>query len=255
MLFDTHCHLNDDTLFADLDSVIERAKEAEVGNILCVGYDKASSERALQIAEQYDFVFAAIGIHPTNSKESTEEDYVWLESHLRDPKVVAVGEIGLDYYWDATYKEHQQVVFRRQIHLAKQYQLPISIHMRDATQDTLEILQSEQSPDLKGIMHCYGGSAEMAPRFIEAGMMISLGGPVTFKNAKVPKEVAKTVPLESLLIETDAPYLAPHPYRGKTNEPSLVRLVADEIALLRGLSTLEIEKITWQNALRLFQIH
>jgi len=254
MLFDSHTHLNDDKLFEKLDEVINQALTNDVSFMLCVGYDKVSSERALKIASMYPSVYAAIGFHPTEAKEVTEEDFVWFESHLQDERVKAIGEIGLDYYWDDSFKDVQKDVFKRQIDLAKKYHLPISIHMRDALEDTLNILKKEASPDLTGVMHCYSGSTESAKEFIKVGMMISLGGPVTFKNARVPKEVAKNIDLEFLLIETDAPYLAPHPFRGKENSPALLKYTAMELAELKEMSYEEIAEATTNNAKRLFHI-
>lgn len=255
MIFDTHCHLNHEDLYKDLDNVINRAKEAGVSRFLVVGYDKESSLLAVKLAEQYDFIYAAIGYHPTEINGVSEEDFNEVMELLNHPKVVALGEIGLDYYWvsDLKEREHQKEYFIRQIKIANKYKKPISIHNRDAINDCLTILK-ENPVDMGGIMHCYSGSAESMYEFIKCNMYISLGGPVTFKNAKTPKEVAKMVPLDKLLVETDSPYLAPHPYRGKQNEPSLIPLVIEEIASLRGVSKEEIEEATYQNASKLFHV-
>ncbi len=252
MFIDTHCHLNDDVLYAHLDEVIQNALAAKVSKMVCIGYDKASSIRAIEIAEKYPYVYATVGFHPTNALEISNEDFLWLESKLTHPKVVGIGEIGLDYYWDKTYIEKQKEVFIRQMDLADKYHLPISVHMRDSDADTLDLLKNRKPWSVLGIMHCYSGSLELSKEFIKCNMMISLAGPVTFKNARVPKEVAEGIDLFHLLIETDAPYLAPHPFRGKENSPSLVSYVAQEIARLRDVSVEDVAKITSDNALRIF---
>lgn len=252
MFIDTHCHLNDDVLYEHLDEVVSAALEAKVSTMVCIGYDLSSSIRAIEIAEKYPSVYATVGFHPTNALEVKDEDYAWLESKLTHPKVVGIGEIGLDYYWDKTYIEKQKEVFIRQMDLADKYHLPITVHMRDSDADTLEILKERKPKSVQGIMHCYSGSLELSKEFIKCKMMISLAGPVTFKNARVPKEVASGIDLPYLLIETDSPYLAPHPFRGKQNSPSLVPYVAQEIALLRDVPVEEIARITSENALRIF---
>lgn len=254
MLFDSHVHLNDDKIYSKLEEVINDANNNDVSYMLCVGYDLASSKRALEIAEKYPHVFAAIGFHPTEALNVKDEDYIWLENQLTNPKVKAIGEIGLDYYWDATYKETQKKVFIKQIELADKYHLPISIHMRDALEDTLEIIQHVKPQSVNGVMHCYGGSVESAKLFIQSNMLISLGGPVTFKNARVPKAVAKEIDLKYLLIETDAPYLAPHPNRGKENTPAYIHFVAKEIASIKELSYEQVAFQTTENAKLLFNI-
>lgn len=253
MLFDSHAHLNDQELINDTDILIENARKRGVDYITCVGYDEESSLMAIEIAEQYDNVFAAIGIHPSEAHHF-DMDLNFIEGHIANPKVVAIGEIGLDYYWDTSHKEQQKELFKRQIALANQYNKAIIIHMRDATEDTYQILKSNKLPTLPGVMHCYSGSKEAAQQFLDLNMYISLAGPVTFKNARVPKEVAASVPLSRLLVETDSPYLAPMPYRGKTNEPAYVYYVAKEIANIKGISIEAFAKATFENTLRLFGI-
>ena len=255
MIFDTHCHLNHEDLYQDLENVINRAKEAGVARFLVVGYDKPSSLLAVKLAEQYDFIYAAIGYHPTELKGLSEEDFNEVMSLLKHPKVVALGEIGLDYYWekDEEDKKRQKEYFIRQINIANENNLPISIHNRDAINDCLEILK-EHPVKMGGVMHCYSGSVESMHEFIKCNMYISLGGPVTFKNAKTPKDVAINVPLDKLLVETDSPYLSPHPFRGTTNEPAKIKLVIEEIARLRGVKVEEIENVTYSNALKLFHV-
>ena len=256
MIFDTHCHLNAPELYPDIELHIEEASKVGVKSFLVVGYDKASSFLAVEIAHKYPNCYAAIGFHPTEINELKEEDYDAVFELAKDPKVKAIGEIGLDYHWvkDPILREIQKEYFIRQIIDANRLGLPITIHNRESNEDCLNILK-EYPPVKGGIMHCYSGSKEMMNEFLKAGMYISLGGPVTFKNAKTPKEVAEECPLDRLLVETDAPYLAPHPLRGTTNVPKNIALVVDEISTLRDLSRKHIEDATYKNACRLLNIN
>ncbi|QHT45099.1 TatD family hydrolase [Halobacillus sp. ACCC02827] len=254
MLFDTHVHLNADQFEEDLEATIERAREAGVTYMTVVGFDRVTIPKALEIAENHEHIYAAVGWHPVDAVDMTEEDLEWIESLTDHPKVVALGEMGLDYHWDKSPAEVQKEVFRKQIRLAKKVKMPIIIHNREATDDIVEILKEENAAEVGGIMHCYSGPADIAKECIEMNFMISLGGPVTFKNAKLPKEVAKAVDLEHLLIETDCPFLAPHPNRGKRNEPAYVKLVAEQIADLKELTYEEVSEATTANALRFFGI-
>ncbi|MFF2459975.1 MULTISPECIES: TatD family hydrolase [Peribacillus] len=255
MLFDTHVHVNAEQFNEDLEDVIDRAKEAGVNNMVVVGFDRPTIIRAMELIEAYDFMYAAVGWHPVDAIDMTEEDLQWIEELSNHPKVVAIGEMGLDYHWDKSPKDVQMEVFRKQIRLAKKVGLPIIIHNREATADIVNILKEEEASRVGGIMHCFSGSAETALECINMNFYISLGGPVTFKNAKKPKEVAASVPLDRLLIETDCPYLAPHPYRGKRNEPSYVKLVAEQIAEIKQLTLEEVSQATTENAKKLFGIN
>ncbi|PSL27113.1 TatD DNase family protein [Planomicrobium soli] len=254
MFIDTHVHLNADQYDEDLTEVIERARENNVAKMVVIGFDRKTIERAMALAEKYEFIYAVVGWHPVDAIDCTEEDLTWVEELSAHPKVVGIGETGLDYYWDKSPKEIQQEVFRKQIRLAKRVNLPIIIHNRDATEDVLRILREEDAKSIGGVMHCFGGSVETARESIAMNFMISLGGPVTFKNAKQPKKVAEMISLDHLMIETDAPYLAPHPYRGKRNEPSYVPLVAEEIARLKGITIEEVAKATTRNAEKFFKL-
>ena len=254
MFVDTHVHLNADQYEEDLQEVINRALEANVKKMVVIGFDRVTIDRAMKLVEEYSFLYAVVGWHPVDAIDCTEEDLKWIEELAAHEKVVGIGEMGLDYHWDKSPKDVQQALFRKQIRLAQKVNLPIIIHNRDATEDVIRILQEEEAHLTGGIMHCYGGSVETAKQCIEMNFMISLGGPVTFKNAKKPKEVATEIPLEHLLIETDAPYLAPHPHRGKRNEPALVTLVAEEIARLKEITVEEVAKVTTQNAEKFFGI-
>lgn len=254
MLFDTHAHLNAEEYKDDLDEVISRAQEAGVTNMVVVGFDRPTIERAMELVDQYNFLYASVGWHPVDAIDMTEEDLIWIEELASHPKVVALGEMGLDYHWDKSPKDIQKEVFRKQIRLAKKVKLPIIIHNREATADILEILKEENAEEVGGIMHCFSGSPEVARECVNMNFYISLGGPVTFKNAKKPKDVAAEVPLDKLLIETDCPYLTPHPFRGKRNEPGYVKLVAEQIAEIKGLSYEEVAAATTKNAKKFFGI-
>lgn len=254
MLFDTHVHLNDSQYDLDLKEVIQNAQNAGVKKMVVVGFDRPTINRAMELIETYDFLYASIGWHPVDAIDMTDEDLIWIEELTKHPKVVALGEMGLDYHWDKSPKEIQKEVFHKQIRLAKKVKLPIVIHNREATQDIVDILKEEDAQEVGGIMHCFSGSPEIARECINMNFYISLGGPVTFKNAKKPKEVALEIPLNRLLIETDCPYLAPHPYRGKRNEPAYVKLVAEQIAEIKGISFEEVAKQTSLNANKLFGI-
>lgn len=254
MFIDTHVHLNADQYEEDLQDVINRALEAKVEKMVVIGFDRKTIERTMELIEQYDFVYGVIGWHPVDAIDCTQEDLEWIEELAAHPKIVGIGETGLDYYWDKSPKDVQQALFRKQIQLAQKINLPIIIHNRDATGDVVNILREENAASVGGVMHCFSGSVETARECIAMNFMISLGGPVTFKNARLPKEVATEIPLEHLMIETDAPYLAPHPYRGKRNEPAFVPLVAEEIARLKGLTIEEIAQATTDNAKIFFGI-
>jgi len=252
MLIDTHVHLNAHQFKDNVEEVIKRALENDVKKMIVVGFDDQTNKKAIELAERYDFIYATVGFHPTDAKDVTEKQLKDLIPLLEHEKVVGIGECGLDFYWDKEHNERQIELFRWHIELSIKYDMPLIIHMRDASEATYNVLSDYEN--LKGIMHCYSGSAEMAPLFMDLGLHISLGGPVTFKNGRVPKEVALVVPLDKLLVETDSPYLSPHPFRGKTNEPARVKLVAEEIARLKNVSYRKIAEVTTKNAIQLFNI-
>lgn len=254
MLFDTHAHLNVEAFDEDREEVIQRARAQGVSRIVNIGFNRETIPSSMALAEKYDFIYSAVGWHPQDAIDMKEGDLEWIESLCAHPKVVAIGEIGLDYYWDTSPKDVQQRVFREQIRLARRLKLPIIIHNRDAHQDVVTILKEEKAAEVGGIMHCFSGSWEIAKACLDMNFYISFGGPVTFKNAKQPKEVLAKVPLDRLLIETDCPYLTPHPYRGKRNESSYVRYVAEVAAEIKGMTCEELSKITSENAVSLFQI-
>jgi TatD DNase family protein len=254
VLFDTHAHLNAKEFDEDRDEVIARARENGVSTIVNIGFNAETIPTCLELAERYDFIYAVVGWHPQDAKDMTDEHLEWLEELSRHPKVVGLGEMGLDYYWDTSPRDVQAEVFRKQIRLARKLQMPIVIHNRDAHQDVITILREEKAEEVGGIMHCFSGSWETAKMALDMNFYISFGGPLTFKNAKQPKEVAAKVPLERLLIETDCPYLTPHPFRGKRNETGYVRYVCEEMANIKGISYEEMAAITAENARRLFRL-
>lgn len=255
MIFDTHCHLNHEDLLPRIDEVIENANKVGVDKFLVVGWNKESSLKAIELAKRYDCIYAAIGFHPTDIDGVSEEDYLDLMKNIDNPKVVAIGEIGLDYHWvkDPEQRAKQKEWFIKQIEFANEHKKPISIHNREAFEDCLNILK-EHKPLYGGVMHCYSGSVELLDEVLKLGLHIGLDGPLTFTNAKTPKEVAEVVPLERLIVETDSPYLAPHPLRGTVNEPKNIALVLDEIARLKGISKKHIIDVIYDNSCKLFHV-
>ncbi len=254
MLIDSHAHLDDSKFDKDRENIIESFEKNGISLIINPGDDLSSSIRAVNLAEEYEKIYAAVGVHPHSAKDINKSTLEILKSFANREKVVAIGEIGLDYYYDNSPRDIQKKWFVEQIKLAKEVNLPIIIHSRDAQQDTFDILKAEQDGNLKGVLHCYSGSVEMAREYLKLGFYISFAGPVTFKNARVLKEVAKDIPLDKMLIETDSPYLTPEPHRGKRNEPIYVRFVAGTIADIKGISFEEVAKATGENTKRLFRI-
>ncbi len=254
MIFDSHAHLDDERFDKDRDHMIARAKENGIELILNPGADLNTSIRAVNLAEKYDMVYAAVGVHPHDVKDMDEDTIEVLKALSNKKKVVAIGEIGLDFYYDYSPRDEQRKWFRRQIELAKEVNLPIITHDRDAHEETFNILKEYDVGNTGCVMHCYASSVEMAREYIKMGVYISLAGPVTFSNARKTYDVAKEIPLEWLLVETDSPYLTPTPYRGKRNEPAYVKLVAEKIAEAKGISLEEVAKQTTLNAKKLFRI-
>lgn len=259
MFVDSHAHIDGEEYDADRAEVVERAREAGVRAILNVGTGdphSGSLERAVAVADQYEDVFAAVGVHPHDAKLFDGEAAERLNRIVRgSPRVIAWGEIGLDYHYDHSPREIQQSVFREQLRMARAVPLPVIIHSREADEDTVSILREEWSGALRGgIMHCFGGSPAMAQNLLELGFMISFAGNVTFKKAESLREVARSIPTDRLLIETDCPYLAPVPFRGRRNEPAYVVEVARCLAELYGMETLEMGRITTGNFSRFFNL-
>ncbi len=254
MLFDSHAHLDSSKFDGDRDVIIKRAKESGVSYIMNPGADYESSINAVKLAEKYDFIYAAVGIHPHDAKSMDDMMLSLIKAMARKPKVKAIGEIGLDYHYDFSPRDVQQHWFRKQLQLAKELKMPVIIHDRDANQDVLDILKEENSFETGVLMHCYSGSAELARQYIKLGAYLSIAGPVTFKNARKTVEVVEAIDLDRLLIETDAPYLTPHPYRGKRNESTYVKYVCEKIAEIKGLTYEEVALQTAANAKKYFNI-
>ncbi|SUP40143.1 TatD family hydrolase [Veillonella criceti] len=253
-LFDTHAHINDNRFDNDRQSMLDDCLAQGVEYIMCPAVDRETAESAIALAAKYDYVYAAVGVHPHESKDVTEEDYEYFKDQaLHNDKVKAIGEIGLDYYYDFSDRETQMREFKRQLELAREVDLPIIIHDRDAHGDIMDTLRT-YGKDNYGIFHCYSGSWEMAKECIKMGFYISFAGPVVFPKSTKLKEVAKEVPLDRLLIETDSPYLTPPPFRGRRNDPSKTQFVAQEIASLKGMDVDELAAITLENGKRIFNI-
>lgn len=253
MYFDTHVHLNSEQ-YENVDEIVNNALENNVNKMIVVGYDLNSSLKAIEIANKYEFIYAAVGMHPSEIKKMDKEDLSKIENLLTNKKVVAIGEIGLDYYWDKDNKEEQKEIFIKQIEWSNKYNLPIIIHSREAAEDTYNILKANKKYYKKGIMHCYSYSLQLAKEFIKLDFMLAFGGALTFLNSKQNKEVVKEIDSKYLLTETDAPYLTPHPFRGKRNEPKYIHLVVEEMSKLKNISEEEMSQIVYNNACDFFEV-
>jgi len=252
MLIDSHAHLDFPEFDKDLEDVLLRARDAGVKYIINIGTDLKASQRVVALAEKYDHLFAAVGIHPHEATNVKESDYVELEKLANHPKVIGIGEIGLDYYKDRSPRENQKDIFIRQLHLVRDVNKPVIIHSREAHKDCLEIIRKEMGSKVTGVAHCFSGSIEDARQYLNLGFYISIGGPITYPNAAKLRNTAKTIPIERLLLETDCPFLAPQQRRGLRNEPSYLVYCVEEFAGIYGLSTNDIARITSHNAIQLF---
>ena len=251
-MIDVHAHLDDVRFDEDREQVIEQLRAAGIRRLINSGCSGDACKAAVKLAEDHDFIYASVGIYPHDVAELEQGGMEELRALAKHPKVVAIGEIGLDYYYDTAEKDLQKKWFHAQLELAEELGLPVVIHSRDAMRDTLDILK--EHPNNTGIFHCYSGSAETLKEVVALGWSISMGGVVTFKNARVAKEVAAAVPADRLMLETDSPYLAPTPYRGKRNSALYLPEVAKCIAEIRGTTPEEIERITDENAMRMFKM-
>lgn len=255
MIFESHAHYDDRKFDSDRDELLSSMQDQGIETIINVGSDLKGARKTVALTEEYDFIYGAIGIHPSDIGDLNEEVYKWMQETSRLPKITAIGEIGLDYYWDKDeeVKRSQRYWFCRQMELAREEGLPVIIHSRDAAEDTLKLVKGIHGEEIGGIIHCFSYSLEMAEEYIRMGYYIGIGGVVTYKNAKKLKEVAAQIPLDRILLETDCPYLAPEPERGKRNSSLNLPYVAQEIAELRGISQKEVETVTRENARRLFR--
>ena len=254
MIFETHAHYDDDAYTSDRDRLIKLLKEEGIAPIVNVGASLTSTENTVKLAHEYDHVYAAAGVHPSDCEDLTEDDIKWLKGLCLDSRVVAIGEIGLDYHYDEPAKEVQKKWFVRQLRLAKEVSLPIIVHSRDAAADTLEILSRDEFKGMRGIIHCFSYSLELAREYVKMGYHIGIGGVVTFKNGRKLQEIAGSIPLENIVVETDCPYLAPEPYRGRRNSSAYLTYIIDRIASLRNTESEEIERATYENAAALFGV-
>ena len=251
MIFETHAHYDDEQFDMDRETLLSSMPEQGVGTIVNVSATYASCQRVVDLVQKYPFMYAAVGIHPDEVGSLNEERFQQMKELCKQEKVVAVGEIGLDYYWDNESHDLQKEWFVRQLDLARELNLPVLIHSREAAADTMEIMK-EYASGLRGVIHCYSYSAEMAKEYVKMGYYIGIGGVVTFKNAKKLKQVVQEIPLESIVLETDCPYLAPVPYRGKRNSSLYLPYVAEEIAALKGAAAEDVVLQTEENARKLY---
>lgn len=255
MLIDSHAHLDDEKFNGDRKYLIENLRENGVELVINIGADLKTSKNSVNLAKEYKNIYAVVGVHPHSAKEVTEETLGEIRGLAGEEKVLAIGEIGLDYHYDYSPRDVQRSQFIAQLKLAKELDLPVVIHSREATQETFDIIKEEvENGGLRGVLHAFSGSPEIAREYIKLGFLISIGGPLTFKNAKTVKQVVKEIDLDHMIIETDSPYLTPVPYRGKRNEPMFVKYVAEEIAKIKEIDVEEVISITNKNTKRLFGI-
>lgn len=254
MIFETHAHYEDEAFDIDREELLDNLPKEGIEYVVDICSDVSSVDRVLSLAERYPYIYAAVGIHPEAAKELNEERFSWLKEKAQHPKNLAIGEIGLDYYWDTTDPDTQKLWFERQIELARELKLPLVVHSRDAARDTYEMLKSAGSEELGAIIHCFSYSAEQARQYLNMGFYLGIGGVLTFNNARKLKEVVAYAPLEQLVLETDCPYLAPVPYRGKRNDSRYLTYVAKEIANLKQIDYDTVVKVTSENAKRFYRI-
>ncbi|MBQ8279259.1 MAG: TatD family hydrolase [Roseburia sp.] len=256
MIFETHAHYDDEQFDSGREALLASLPDCGIKRVVNVGASIESTKNSIELAEKYDYIYAAVGVHPSEIAELDEEHFAWLRELTKLEKVVAVGEIGLDYYWDKEpeVQERQRYWFKRQIELAKEVGLPIVVHSRDAAADTMQILKETHAEEIPAVIHCYSYSPELAQEFIKMGYYIGVGGVVTFKNAKKLKETVQQIPLERILLETDCPYMAPEPNRGKRNDSRNILYIIEKIAELKQVAVEEVEEITWQNAMKFYRM-
>lgn len=254
MIFDTHTHYDNAAFDEDRDELLMSLLAAGIGKVVNVGASIESTKRTVKLTEEYPFIYGAAGVHPSESGEMAEEDLLWLEELTRREKVVAVGEIGLDYYWKETDPAIQKMWFERQLLMAQEVSLPVIIHSREAAKDTLDIMKSLHAEKTGGVIHCFSYSREMAREFLELNVSFGIGGVITFPNARKLKEAVDYIPMDRLLLETDSPYLSPVPYRGKRNSSLNLSFIIDRIAEIKGISSEKVIEITTDNAEKLFKV-
>ena len=254
MIFDTHAHYDDEQFDEDRDELLASMQACGVEAVTNIGASLATSQNTIELTKKYPFVYGAIGVHPNEVEDLNEDGIAWLKENSGLPKIVAVGEIGLDYYWDEPGREVQKKWFLRQLELAREMKLPVVIHSRDAAKDTLDIMKSFHAENLGGVIHCFSYTKEMAREYLNMGFYLGIGGVVTFKNAKKLKEVVEYMPMEQMVLETDCPYLSPVPNRGKRNSSLNLPYVVEEVARLKGISADEVIEITNRNAKTMYRL-
>lgn len=254
MIFESHAHYEDARFDEDREALLSSFPQKGIDYAVNVGSSLKTTQQSIALAKQYDFIYAAAGVHPEETAELNEENFAWLCEQMKQEKVVAVGEIGLDYHWDEPERKIQKVWFERQIALARQVSLPMIIHSRDAAQDTLDIMKVCKAEEAGGVIHCFSYGVEMAREYLNMGFYIGIGGVLTFKNAKKLKEVAKYVPLDRILLETDCPYMAPEPHRGKRNSSIYLPYVAETLATIKGVDVEEVYQTTRENGKQMYRI-
>lgn len=252
MIFESHAHYDDDRFKKDRHIILAKLKNEGIDTIINVAANLRSSVKSIELAKKYDYIYAAVGVHPHDVKTMREEDLETLIGLAAYNKVVAIGEIGLDYYYEFSPKEIQKLWFREQINIAKAIELPIIVHSRDAAKDTYDLIMETKAEEIGGVIHCYSGSKEMAMEYVEKGFYIGVGGVVTFPKANKLKEVVAAIPMDKILLETDCPYLAPVPNRGKRNDSSNLKYIAAEIAKIKNITIEEVIKATYKNGQDLF---
>lgn len=255
MIFDTHAHYDDEKFDADREALLSSMEEQGIGRIINVSANLAEIEATLELVRKYPFIYGAVGVHPDDTRELNEDNFDQIRRAAAQDKIVAIGEIGLDYYWDSSERDVQKHWFLRQLDLARELAIPVIIHSREAAQDTLDLIREAGGPEFSMVMHCYSYSKELAKIYLDKGYYLGIGGVVTFKNSRKLKEVVEYMPMEQMLLETDSPYLAPVPFRGKRNSSEKLHLVVDEIARLKGISPEDVERITWENACRFYRMN
>lgn len=254
MIFDTHAHYDDEQFDIDREELLSSMKDAGISRIVDVGASIATTKKALELAHRYDFMYAAVGVHPSEVEELNDSSIELLKNLSMDEKCVAIGEIGLDYHWPEPSPELQKVWFKKQLGLARERNLPVIIHSRDAAFDTVEIMREEHAVDIGGVVHCFSYSREVARQCLDMGFYIGVGGVLTFKNARKLVEVVEDTPMDRILLETDCPYLAPEPYRGKRNSSLYLPYVVQKMAELKGITTEEVIRITEENARKMYRL-
>ncbi|NLL75841.1 MAG: TatD family hydrolase [Clostridiales bacterium] len=255
MIFESHAHYDDEAFDEDREELLDNLKKKGIEYVINVGASIKTTRNTIALTQKYPFIYGAAGVHPSDTAELNEENFAWLKEQCSLPKIVAVGEIGLDYYWDEPDRQIQKEWFDRQLQMAREVRLPVVIHSRDAAKDTVDMMRAAKAEEIGGVIHCFSYTKETAREFLDMDFSFGIGGVITFNNAKKLKEAVEYIPMDKILLETDSPYLAPVPYRGKRNTSLNIPFIAEKIAELKGITYEEVVNITSQNAKRLFQIN